>query len=206
MTAPIEDVSSLPGKKVADQEDIPIGEVKEIYAIDGDGHPMWVGIEASFGLGEKRNVLVPLARLKEEDGTVRVPYSKRHIGKTPEVDTSDGISEHCDQMLRAHFGIDRGDQELREDNKSYATLVPEEEGEAERVDDAEQIETPDPDKRTEETKERLQDPGSSEIRKVDAGAIADQNANEEKGDGGDEQDSGKAAEQTEPREKEAETS
>ena len=30
MTAPIEDVSSLPGKKVSDQEENPIGEIKEI--------------------------------------------------------------------------------------------------------------------------------------------------------------------------------
>ena len=38
MTGPIEDVSSLPGMKVTDQEEITIGKVKEIYAIDGDGH------------------------------------------------------------------------------------------------------------------------------------------------------------------------
>ena len=38
MTAAIEDVSSLPGKKVSDQDQNPIGEIKEIYAIDGDGH------------------------------------------------------------------------------------------------------------------------------------------------------------------------
>lgn len=40
MTAPIEDVSSLPGGKVSDQEEVPIGEVKEIYAMGGDGYPM----------------------------------------------------------------------------------------------------------------------------------------------------------------------
>ena len=37
MSAPIDDVSSLPGKKVSDQEENPIGEIKDIYAIDGDG-------------------------------------------------------------------------------------------------------------------------------------------------------------------------
>ena len=35
MTAPIEDVSSLPGKKISDQAENPVGEVKEIYATDG---------------------------------------------------------------------------------------------------------------------------------------------------------------------------
>ena len=35
MTTPIEDVSSLPGQEISDQAENPIGEVKEIYAVDG---------------------------------------------------------------------------------------------------------------------------------------------------------------------------
>ena len=54
MTAPIEDISNLPGTKVTDQEESPIGEIKEIYAINGDGQPTWVSVEASFGMGDKR--------------------------------------------------------------------------------------------------------------------------------------------------------
>ena len=38
MTAPIEDVSSLPGKKVSDQEGASIGKVTEIYQAEG-GQP-----------------------------------------------------------------------------------------------------------------------------------------------------------------------
>jgi hypothetical protein len=175
MTAPIEDVSSLPGQKVVDQEESTIGEVKEIYAIDGDGDPMWVTVEASFGSGDKRTVFIPLARLKVEDGALCVPYSKDHIGQAPEVDGSDGISPECDRKLRDHYGIDRGDQEGRSDNSSYATLVPEGEGTAEQVEDVAKLETPNADKRTEETKKRLYDAGSAETRKIDAGAIADEN-------------------------------
>lgn len=174
MTAPIDDVSSLPGKKVTDQEEVTIGEIKDIYAMGGDGHPMWVSVEASFGMGDKRTVLIPIARIKDEDGVLRVPYSKDHVGNTPEVDDSDGISEECDRQLRDHYGIDRADQELRSDNKSYATLVPDEdeEGQAERVDDADSLETPDADKRTEETKSRVEDPGSAEMRQVTAEDVA----------------------------------
>jgi hypothetical protein len=176
MTAPIEDVSSLPGKKVTDQEENTIGKIKEIYAIDGDGHPMWVTVEASFGMGNKRIVFIPLARLKDEDGELRVPYSKGHIEQTPEIDASEGISPECDRQLRDHYGIDTGDQEMRKDNKSYATLIPEEEGTAKLAEDPDQLETPNADKRDDETKERLHDPGSSDTRDVDAGAIADENA------------------------------
>jgi hypothetical protein len=181
MTTPIEDVSSLPGTEVIDQDESPIGEVKEIYALDGDGAPMWVSVEASFGMDERRTVFIPLARLKVEHGVLSVPYSKDHIGQSPEVDGSEGISPECDRTLRGYYGIDRGDQELRSDNSSYATLVPEQEGTAKRVEDIAKLKTPSADKRTEETKERLQDVGSAEVRKVDAGAIADQNAETSRG-------------------------
>jgi sporulation protein YlmC with PRC-barrel domain len=189
MTAPIEDVSSLPGKKVTDQEEVPIGEIKDIYAIDGDGHVTYVTVETSEGMGKKRTVFIPLARLKDEDGDVRVPYSKQHISNTPEVDASDGISPECDRLLRDHYGIDRADQELRSDHQSYATLVPEDtDGSSQRVEDPDNLETPDPDRRTDETKERLHDPGGSSTRDVDAGKIADQNA--ELGSDDDDQDDG----------------
>ena len=180
MTAPIEDVSSLPGKKVSDQEETPIGEVKEIYAIGGDGDAMWVSVEAKFGIGDKRTVLIPLARLKDENGELRVPYSKDHIGNTPELDDAGEVSPECDRALRDHYGIDRADQELRADNDSYATLVTEDtDGPARRVEDPDQLETPNANKISDETKVRLQNPGGSETRDVDAGAIADENAADE---------------------------
>ena len=184
MTAPIEDVSSLPGKKLADQADNPIGKVKEIYATD-DGFPMWVAVEMSTGIAGKRTVFVPLARLKEERGELRVPYSKQRIGEAPEVDGDDGISAESDRELRDFYGIDAGDQEMRKDNKSYAAVVPEEAGAAKRVEDPEQIETPDADRRTEETMERLNDPGSSETRKVTASDVAHDDQDAGDGDAGD---------------------
>lgn len=170
MTAPIEDVSSLPGKKISDQAENPIGEVKEIYATDG--YPMWVAVESSSGLGDKRMVLIPLARIKDEDGELRVPYSKQRIGDAPEVELGDGVSAECDRRLRDYYGIDTGDQELRSDNKSYATLVAEDAGAAERVENPDELETPRADTRTDESLERLNDPGSSEMRKVTAEDVA----------------------------------
>jgi hypothetical protein len=183
MTAPIEDVSSLPGKKISDQTENPIGEVKQIYATDG--HPMWVAVEMRSGLAERRTVFIPLARIKDENGELRVPYSVQRIGDAPEVDDSDGISAECDRQLRDYYGIDTGDQELRADNKSYATLVPEEAGEAKLVENVDELETPDADKRTDETKERLHDPGSSEIRHVTAEDVTHDNQSSDEADDAD---------------------
>src|SRR5277367_4924215 len=105
MTAPIEDVAALPGRKLVDQAGNPIGKVQVIYAMD-DGFPMWVAVEASPGMCGGRIVFVPLGRLKDEDGQLRVPYSKHHIGDSPEVDGGDGISTDCDRRLRDFYGID----------------------------------------------------------------------------------------------------
>ena len=179
MTAPIEDISSLPGKKVSDQQGASIGKVKDIYAADS-GQPMWVEVEGSFGSRDSGTVLIPLARLKDEGGDIGVPYSKDRIGECPEVDTSEGISAESDRELRGYYGIGTGDQELRSDNKSYATLVADEPGEASRVEDAGQLETPDPDKRTEESMERLQD---SQRREARSGGVGDVSAEDDDEDG-----------------------
>lgn len=185
MTAPIEDVSSLPGKKISDQAESPLGEIKEIYATEA-GYPMWVAVELSTGIGDKRIAFIPLARIKDENGELRVPYSKQRIGDAPEVEGDDGISEECDRKLRDYYGIDVGDQELRADNKSYATLVPDEAGASKRVEDVGELETPDADTRTDESRERLHDPGSAEMRKVTAEDVVHNTQGDEDQGGEDE--------------------
>jgi sporulation protein YlmC with PRC-barrel domain len=119
---PIEDVSSLPGKKVNDQQGREIGEICEIYEQDGD--PMWVTVKSSTGMASDRVVFIPLARLKEEDDEIRVPYSIQHIQESPETEPEDELSEEQDRALRDYYSIDIGDEELRDRNESYAAQVP----------------------------------------------------------------------------------
>ena len=181
MSAPVEDVSELPGKTVIDQYDEPIGEIKEIYAIGGDGHPTWVTIDVrSEESGETRTVFIPLARLKQEDGRLAVPYSTEHLTAGPEVEASDDLSEEDEHALRGYYSVGVGDGELLSDNLSYATLVPEEDGPSKRVQDVDALETPSADKRTDETRERLQDPGPREIRTVTAEDVIDEEELQEK--------------------------
>ncbi|MHB8657121.1 MAG: hypothetical protein ACYC91_04075 [Solirubrobacteraceae bacterium] len=131
---PIDDVKKLPGRSVSDQEFREIGEVKEVYGPDPEQAPMWVSVEASFGM-EKRIVFVPISRLKEEDGELRVPYSKSHIEDSPEIEAGGELSEEDERHLRDHYGIDRGDQEIRSDNEdSYVTRVPEADGPAKAIE------------------------------------------------------------------------
>lgn len=125
--SPIEDANELPGKTVFDALGQKIGEVREIYVQDGD--PMWVTVETSTGLFTDRLVFIPLARVKEEDDQIRVPYTLQHINNSPEVQAGDELSEEDDRALRAYFSVGIGDAELRTQNDdSYASRVPEGEG------------------------------------------------------------------------------
>ena len=120
------------------------------------------------GMADERTTFIPLARLKDEQGELVVPYTKDHVLSAPEIDDSDGLGEEADQKLRDYYGIGHGDQELWSDNKGYAAVAPEEGGAAQRVEEPDQLETPDSDKRTDETRERLEDPGSADPRKATA--------------------------------------
>jgi len=57
---------------------------------------MWVATESKSGIGATRTVFAPLARLKDENGKLRVPDSNSHILQAPAVDNGDRTSEKCD--------------------------------------------------------------------------------------------------------------
>lgn len=137
MASAIEDVSSLPGETVNDQDGRKIGEVKDIFAVGDDGTPMWVTIESSTGLGRTRRVFVPLARLKQQGDEIRVPYSYSHVHDAPEVDSGDELSEEDDRALRSYYAVGLADQELVGAAQSYASQVPDEDGPAHKIDASE---------------------------------------------------------------------
>jgi hypothetical protein len=132
--AAVEDVSSLPGETVNDQDGRKIGEVKEVYGVGDDETPMWVTIESATGLGRSRDVFVPLARIKKQKDEFRVPYSYSHIHESPEVDAEDELSEEDDRALRAYYAIGLADQELVGSAQSYASQVPDDDGPARKMD------------------------------------------------------------------------
>jgi PRC-barrel domain len=133
MPSAIEDVSSLPGETIRDQDGRELGEVKEIYAVGENSTPMWVTVETSVGIGRKRLVFIPIARLKQERDQIRTPYSFQHIQDSPEVDAGDELSEEDERELRTYYAIGLADQELVESAQSYASQVPDDEGPAHKA-------------------------------------------------------------------------
>lgn len=152
MASPIEDVSSLPGESLCDQDGLKIGKLKRLFSIGDDQSVMWVTVETALGIGNKREVFVPLARLKHEDDELRVPYSTQHLQSSPEVDAGEELSAGDDQALRAYYGIGFADQELRTDNDSYAGQIPDAEGPARETDAEEATE---PERDTGDARERI---------------------------------------------------
>jgi hypothetical protein len=136
VTAPIQDPHQLPGTDVIDQVGAKLGPVKDLYAPGGEGEPMWVSIEMQTGMVGRRTVLVPLARLKEEDGNVVLPYSIQHVEQAPEVEADGEISVEDDHRLRDYYGIGRGDEPEREKNPDlYSTRLREDDAPSERLDE-----------------------------------------------------------------------
>jgi hypothetical protein len=137
MALRIEDVSSLPGRKVVDQEGKDVGEIKEVYGIGDDDDPMWVAICTSPGgmAADNKIAFVPLARLREADECLSVPYSVGHIERAPEIEVEDEISEEDDNKLRVYYAVGLADEEFRNEPQSYASQVPEGEAPARKVTD-----------------------------------------------------------------------
>jgi sporulation protein YlmC with PRC-barrel domain len=168
MALRIEDVSSLPGREVMDQEGGQIGEIKEVYGIGEDEEPMWVAIEISTDEmvedeDEGKIVIVPLARIREEGENLSVPYSLGHIKRSPEVEAEDEISEDDDNKLRTYYSIGLADDEFLESN-SYAGQRPQGEAPAKKItDDLDDKETPGGESRDRSAEERHEEYAEQDI-------------------------------------------
>lgn len=141
MPSAIEDVSSLDGETIRDQDGRKLGKVKAIYAVGEDSTPMWVMVEIPTGIGRARSAFIPIARLKHENDEIRTPYSFQHIQESPEVEAGDELSEEDDRTLRSYYSVGLGDRELVESAQSYASQVPDEDEPAHKVD-ASEVEGP----------------------------------------------------------------
>jgi hypothetical protein len=136
MATPIEEPNQLPGSEVYNQVGERIGTVTQLYGPGGEDPPSWVGVEVRTGMLGSQPVLIPLARLKYEDGQVRVPYDTEHLLDAPGADLEAGPSEEDMQALRDYFAVGRGDQPTEDNPGSYAAQMPAEEGAPQPIDTA----------------------------------------------------------------------
>jgi hypothetical protein len=136
MAERIENAAELAGASVQDQDGANVGEIRAVYGVGEEQQPMWVTVESSLTAATRRELFLPLARLKREDGQLRVPYSKRHLHDSPEVSASGELSGEDDRRLRDFYAIDLADTEQRVRGESYAAQVPDEDAPATRIEDS----------------------------------------------------------------------
>jgi hypothetical protein len=105
MSAPVKDVSQLPGKMVLDEHDEPIGEIDAVYAIGGERQPTWVTVEFRREDGEPKTVFIPLAQLRQEDGDPCLRYSTDHITCGPDVEPAHELSGPDESALRRYYSV-----------------------------------------------------------------------------------------------------
>jgi hypothetical protein len=130
----IQNPDQLRGESIYDQDGRDVGTINTVYGIGDDAVPMWVTVESSQGVSDKRTLFIPVARIKQEDDRLRVPYSVAHLQEAPEVEEGEEVSEEQERELRDFYAIDLADGEQRTDNISYAAQVPQGDGPARRVD------------------------------------------------------------------------
>lgn len=134
MATPIEEPEQLTGRDLYDQVGEKVGSIDRLYAAGGEGDPSWVAVKVSTGMFGSRLTLVPLARLKEEEGQVRVPYSKQHLLDAPELEADRELSEEEAGELGDYYAVGRGDQPAEDNPGSYASQMPEEDGPPQPID------------------------------------------------------------------------
>jgi len=134
MAAPIENPAQLRGRKLHDQDGASVGEVIALYGLGEEREPMWAAVQSSLSAAQRRVLLVPLARLKEEDGQLRAPYSKRHLHESPQVSPGDELAAEDERRLRDFYAIDLADGEQRVRGVSYAARVAGQSGSASRLE------------------------------------------------------------------------
>ena len=137
MAAPIEEPQDLTGADVYDQMGDRIGSVQRLYAAGGEGEPSWVAVSVRTGMLGRELVLVPMARLKHEEGQVRVPYSKQHLLDAPRWEDESQLSEEENTRLSDYYAVGRGDQPGEDNPDSYASQMPAESGAPQPIDESE---------------------------------------------------------------------
>lgn len=177
---PVADLESLPGRDLHDALGRKLGEIQDVIEGDeGDGdEPQWVTVTVKPGAFGSELVIVPLARIKEEDERLEVPYSERHVLDAPRPEDPASMSDEDKEELLTYYAVERGDQP---DVESYSTQGTQEV-------DIEEIEEPvgDPEDGGHEGERSTSDTGD------DSSDGGDSSNADDSSDGDDSSDSGQA--------------
>jgi uncharacterized protein (TIGR02271 family) len=102
----IDTVRSWQGRTMAGRDGAKVGTIDAIYLDDQTGQPEWALVNT--GLFGTRSTFVPLAQATDAGDSVQVPYDKQLVKDAPNIDPDGHLSEHEEQELWRHYGLEYG--------------------------------------------------------------------------------------------------
>lgn len=105
-----QNIASLVGANVVDNEGQKIGSVGQIYVDPSSGRPNWATVKTGlFGMSES---FVPLDEADHVDGDLRVPYAKEFVKNAPRTNTDGEITQDEEATLYSYYhGIGSADHD-----------------------------------------------------------------------------------------------
>ena len=106
MTQQTQDVLALRGQDLISQDGDKLGTVEEIYLDTDTAQPEWALI--TTGLFGTKQSFVPISSADREGDSLTVRFDKTTVSDAPKVDPDGSLSEHEEQELYRHYGLDYG--------------------------------------------------------------------------------------------------
>ncbi len=110
---PEQGIESWIGHDVVDDDDTKIGSIEEIYVDDSSGQPEWLAIKTGI-FGNKLS-FAPIRGATARGDDLRLPFSKSVVKDAPKVDPEGHLEPEEEDELYRHYGRERQDRHLGED-------------------------------------------------------------------------------------------
>jgi uncharacterized protein (TIGR02271 family) len=98
-----DNIASLIGADVVDNNGDKIGSVGQVYLDDNDGHPSWASVKT--GLFGTKESFVPLEEANWEGNVLRVAYDKDRVKDAPRVDADSHLEPSDEDELYRYYGL-----------------------------------------------------------------------------------------------------
>jgi hypothetical protein len=98
------------GRTIRDRDGDDIGKLGDVYLEGESDLPAWASVRT--GLFGRKESLVPLDRVQEDEDGLRVPFAKQEVVDAPSVDPDVALEPEEEDALRRHYaGGSRDDDE-----------------------------------------------------------------------------------------------
>jgi hypothetical protein len=115
------EVERLPGRELYAMSGEKIGEIESIFIDERTAEPEWLRL--SFGLFGRKDVLVPVESVIEEEGAFKVPFTRELLREAPDID-GDYVTPEQESELYRHYGVaEVSPSELNEERGSPSDAI-----------------------------------------------------------------------------------